>query len=120
MLLAERRLPVLLAEITTTPDASADPDAGDANDENDQHDDPLPVAGEPRDSGKSIMSKTGGIIVMATYQSPPPLLLPLLEPDDPAVFAALADVLVAVLGVFAAPACTLQACENQRAMELTP
>ena len=47
MLLAERGLAILLAKVAAAPDAGADPNACDTNDEYDNHDDPLPVIGEP-------------------------------------------------------------------------
>lgn len=49
LLLAEGGLAVFAAEVAAAPDAGTDPDGGDADDEDDNHDDPLPVVGDPKE-----------------------------------------------------------------------
>lgn len=76
MLLAEMSLAVLLSQITATPDTGADPNGCDADNENNNHDNPLPMVGDP-DSVRTIQ---GVVSQSSTYQSPPPSLDPALLP----------------------------------------
>lgn len=47
MLLVPGPLAFLLLEVAAAPDAGSDPDACYGDDEDDEHDDPLPMVGEP-------------------------------------------------------------------------
>jgi hypothetical protein len=77
VLLAEVSLTILLAQVTTTPDAGADPNGCDTDNENNNHDNPLPMVGDP-DTVRTIQGMGSK---SPTYQSPPPPLLDSLLPD---------------------------------------
>lgn len=118
VLLAERRLSVLLSQVTAAPDAGADPDAGNANNKNDEHDNPLPVVGEPA----RHVSNSSHRVVSRTYQSPPPP--PPLFLEELPVLADWPEVVVVAPVVVLAPLppafFTLQMPWNQPAIDCRP